>query len=164
MLYVVAILAALAVLAGVGAKGYLLGREAREPEIVEMRLVLAAAERAAAEAEAKGKKAAAAALASYRAKASVIRVEAENTPQIVEVIRRETPADCVLPPAYRRLWDGESGSGEAADTARTDGTPVAVADAAQTAAEARRRFEDNSAKLEALQQLVREHGNNKQQD
>ena len=73
----------------------------------------------------------------------------------MEVIRRES-ANCELPGAYRELWDGppRAGSGEAEPPARVNAAPVPVADAAEAAAEAKRRFQENEARLIALQNYV----------
>ena len=161
--YVVGVFLALAIVAGAGVKGYLYGRESREDEVVELRAGMESARRFAEEARERGEAAAKRAKAQYEAKAKTIRIEAENTTKLVEVIRRETPGDCVLPPAFSRLWDGP-GVGEAADSSGVDGPSVALAEVAESAAEARRRFELNAAKLEALQKLLQESGgdNNKQ--
>ena len=126
--YVVAGLIALAVIAGAGVKGYFLGREAREPEIVEMRLAIATAEAAAADAAIRGKAAAARAQAQYAAKAKVIRVEAENTRPIVEVIRRES-VDCVVPPAFVGLWNGDAVDSAPGSAPGVNAAATGVADA-----------------------------------
>ena len=124
--YVVAGLLALAAIAGAGVKGYFMGREAREPEIVELRTTIATAEAQALDAKLRGEAAAKRAKASYEAKAKIIRIEAEQSPRIVEVIRRES-ADCVVPPSFTGLWNGDAASSEAGSAPGVNGTAPGVA-------------------------------------
>ena len=65
-----------------------------------------------------------------------------------------------LPASYRRLWDAGYESGLRVGTATAaagldDASRVAVADAAAAAREARERFEENAARLTALQDYIR---------
>ena len=115
-----------ALVAGAGFKGYLYGRESRESEVISLQTAIASAEAVARDAEERGKRAAAKAKADYAAKAKVIRIEAENTGPIIEVIRRES-ADCVVPPSFVGLWNGAPTGSEVGHTGRADAAAPAVA-------------------------------------
>ena len=149
------------VLAGAGGfwKGWLVGRESREGEVIELRAQIGAAEAAANAAKeaanAAGKRAAQRVVERIR----VVEAEAAQTPQIIERVVRETPADCRLPPAFRSLWDGPS-----SETLlyRPSGADVSAADLAEATVEARKRFAENAARLESLQQYVKELSGNNQ--
>ncbi len=138
------------------AVGYSKGAASRNPEIVELQAAIEASKRIAAEWEATAAANAAKVVTVFKDRVKVIKEREPAEVQLIEVIRAETPDSCLLPPAYRELWDGRTPSdrANAEGAPGTAGAPVAVADAAETAAEARRRFELNSAKLEALQALV----------
>ena len=153
----VAGLMALAAVTGAYFKGRTAGAESREPEIVALKLDAERGRLAAVAAQTQANEAAAQVRIEYRDRVKTIVQEGETRTELVEVIRRETQPnpDCVLPPAYRELWDGSrAGSGEAESPARANVAPVSLADAAQAAAEAKRRFHENEAKLIALQSYV----------
>lgn len=155
--YGLAIVVALGAAAGVYFKGFANGSASRNGEIVDLRTAISRSESAAKEANDRAEKASAQVQVEYRDRIKVVTKEAETRTELVEVIKRETDPNCVLPPAYRELWDGPAkpaGSPKAQDSARTPPAPVAVADAAAAAAEAKRRFEENAAKLEALQNYL----------
>ena len=151
-------LSAIMVVGAVGVsyfKGYSSGTKSRETEIVALRVSIESAKAQAAEAEERAKQASARVVTEYRDRIVKVEKEAEVRTELVEVIRRES-ANCELPGAYRELWDGPSGAGgdPAKPSARVNAAPVPVADAAEAAAEAKRRFEANEAKLIALQNYI----------
>lgn len=155
----VGILVALAALGGSYWKGRVAGAESRQPEITALQLDAERQRLAAAAAEQKATEAAAKVRTVYRDRIVEVVKEAETAKELVEEVKRESAAnpDCVLPPAYRELWDGPpkpADSPAAKDSARVNAAPVALADAAATAAEAKRRFQENEAKLIALQNYL----------
>ena len=140
----------IALVAGAGFKGYLYGRESRESEVISLQTAIASAEAVARDAEERGKRAAAKAKADYAAKAKVIRIEAENR-GLVETIRKEP--GCDLSPSWRVLHDTAAGHPADASSAGTVGSALA----AETVSENYRIARETAAKLEALQNLVREY-------
>jgi hypothetical protein len=154
--YVVAGLVVAGAIGGSYFKGRKAGAESREPEIVALKLDAERSRLAAAAAQNAANEAAEKVRIVYRDRIVKVEAEAEVRTELVEVIRREANPNCVLPPAYRELWDGpiNAGSGEAQPAERANVAPVALADAAEAAAEAKRRFEANEAKLIALQNYV----------
>lgn len=153
--YVVAGIVALAALGGSYWKGRIAGAESRQPEITSLEQAAERQRLAALAAEQKATEAANRVRVEYRTRVETIVKEAEAAPALVEVIRRESDPNCVLPPAYRVLWDGPGPDSPAAkDSARVNAAPVPLADAAATAAEAKRRFQENEAKLVALQSYL----------
>lgn len=137
-------------------KGYRGGAKSRDAEIVALKLDSERQRLAALAAEERANEAAQKVRVEYRTKVETIIQEAEAAEKIVEVIKREADPNCVLPPAYRELWNGPDNSGGAKDkpAPRVDAAPVALADAAAAAAEAKARFEQNAARLEALQNYI----------
>lgn len=155
--YVVGLAFSLAVVGGAYWKGRIAGAESRQPEITALEQAAERSRLAALAAETKANEAAAKVRVEYRTRVETIVKEAEAAPALVEVIRRESDPNCVLPPAYRELWDGPpkpADSAAAKDSARVNAAPVPLADAAATAAEAKRRFAENEAKLIALQNYL----------
>ncbi len=151
-------LSALMVVGAVGLsyfKGHTAGAESREPEIVALHVAIEQAKAQAAEAEERAKQASARVVTEYRDRIVKVEKEAEVRTELVEVIRREA-VNCELPGAYRELWDGppSAGSDPAKPAPRVNAAPVPVADAAEAAAEAKRRFEENAARLAALQNYI----------
>ena len=139
---------------GAGAIGYSKGSASRNGEIAELSAAIQTAQALAAEADERANAVSERVVIEYRDRVKVIKEKEPGEIQLIEVIRRD--ATCDLPPAYRVLWDGApSGGAEAQPPGGVDGAPVAVADAAETAAEARRRFEINAARLAALQEIIR---------
>ena len=154
--YVVGAIMVAGISASLYFKGYSSGSASRNSEIVELRAKIESAQISAINAEQRADEAAAQVKIEYRERIKTVIRESESAPKLIEVIRRETPSDCHLPPAYRELWDGPDPN-RAADkgSAGTDGAPVALADAAQAAAEARKRFRANEEQLIALQNYLR---------
>jgi hypothetical protein len=155
--YVVAAIIALGAFGGTYLKGRWDGAASRNPEIVQYQVAIAQHERIALEAQERANKASASVVVKWRERVKTIEVEKEAAPRLIEVIRDKTPADCVLPAEYRRLWNGSKNAPDgtaAQDSARANDAPVAVADAARAAAEARQAFEVNKAKLEAIQSYL----------
>ena len=154
----IAVIIAIA-LAFAGSFGYRKGVDSRTPEIARLTAAIETSKQLAADAESRAKIAGERISVKYRDRVKVIteRVPAET--RLVEVIRRETNPDCTLSGSYRQLWDGTAPAGDtpAGNPSGTIAAPVAVAEAAATAAEARRRFEQNAAQLTAIQDLI---GNN----
>lgn len=137
-------------------KGYGNGKKARDPEIVELKLELEGSRLAALAAEKRAEEAAQNVRIEYRTRTETIVKEAEARTELVEVIRREANPNCELPGAYRELWDGPPSPRSAEDkpSPRVNAAPVPLADAAEAAAEAKRRFHENEAKLIALQNYL----------
>lgn len=148
----------LAIVVGVYFKGRADGSESRNHEIAAYQASIAASKAAAEEALEKAAKTAATVVTEFRDRVKVIKEREPAEIQLVEVIRAQTPDSCLLPPAWRELWDGTdsraSGGPQAENPGGTDAAPVGVAEAAATAAEARRRFEQNKAQLESIQRII----------
>lgn len=139
---------------GAGAIGYTKGSASRNSEIAKYQAAIKASEKLAQEADERAAKVSATVVTEYRDRVKVIR---EYQPaQIIERVVREADPSCVLPPSYRELWDGTTapGSSTAESPARVDGPPVTVAELAAGTAEAKRRFAENSARLESLQAII----------
>lgn len=153
--YVVGAIVAVGISAGLYFKGYASGSASRNEEIIELQAKIEKARIAAVNAELRADEAAAQVKIEYRERVKIVERESQSAPQLIEVIRRETPSDCFLPPAYRELWDGPDQHRAAGkDSAGVDGAPVSLADAAAAAAEAKKRFRANEEKLIALQSLL----------
>lgn len=154
-LYGLAFALFLASLLGAGSVGFVKGASSRNGEIANLKAAIAIHERIALDANSKAEKAAGAIRIVYRDRTREIVKEAEAQVKLVEVIRREIDPNCSLPPAFRVLWDGSAAPGSAA-VEDPPGTSVPLGDLAETAAEARKRFEGNKAKLDSLQRLLKE--------
>jgi len=141
----------------VGAVAYSKGSASRNPEISELQAAIKASEVLAAEASDRAAKASARVVTVYKDRIKTIREVTPGEIQVVERVIREADPSCVLPPSFERLWDGKpaSGGAEAGSSSGVDGAPVTVAELAEGVAEAKRRFDENAARLEALQELVR---------
>ena len=143
-----------------GITSYHKGRDSRTPEIASYQAAIKASEVLAREAEERASKAAAREVIVYRDKIKVIEKRIPGEVQLIETIRETS--NCPVPAEFVQLWNGEP----AADGANpqgsggTDAAPLTLAEVAETAAEARRRFEVNAARLEAIQNLVRSQSGN----
>jgi hypothetical protein len=150
--YALAIAIVFAAVVGAGAVGYAKGSASRNDEIAGYQAAISTAEARAKDYKAASDAAANSARVVYRDRVTTIVQEAQAAERIVEVVKREVDPNCTLPASFRELWDGKpSGSGEAQPAS---GANVPLADLAETAAEARKRFEENRAKLDALQSYI----------
>ena len=140
-----------------GVVGYTKGSASRNTEIAQYQAAIETSYALAKAAEERNAKVVERVVTVYKDRVKTITERAPAEIQLIEVIKRETPDTCLLPPAYRELWDGKpaEGSSTAQGSSGANGAPVTVADAAATAAEARKRFELNAAKLAALQEIIR---------
>lgn len=136
--------------------GYESGKRSRDSEVTALQLEAERQRLAAITAEAHAEEAGRQVSIQYRDRIVTVVKEAEAAKELVEVIRREANPNCELPGAYRELWDGPAKPGGAEDkpAPRVNAAPVALADAAEAAAEAKRRFHENEAKLIALQNYL----------
>ena len=150
-----ALVAALCFISGV--IGYSKGSLSRNAEVAEYQAAIKASEILVKEADERAQAVSERVVIQYRDRVRTIAERVPGEIQLIEVIKRETPDTCLLPPAYRELWDGKpaEGSSTAQGSGGANGAPVTVADAAETGAEARKRFELNAAKLAALQEIIR---------
>lgn len=135
--------------------GYGKGSASRNPEIVALSAAIEASEIAAREATDRAEKAAARVVVEYRDRVKVIEKRVPGEIQLIETIRETS--NCPVPDALVELWNGEPSPGGAAVNGApgVDGTPITLAEVAEAAAEARRRFDKNAAKLESIQRLIR---------
>lgn len=139
----------------IGSAYYAKGSASRNSEIAEYQAAIAISEKLAREAEARAKEVAARVVVEYRDRVKVIREPVPGETQLIEVIR-ETPGLCAAPPAVRLLHDSAaSGSALPDDPARTDAAPVPIETLAQTVVDNYRIARENAARLEALQEIVR---------
>lgn len=147
------ILAAIVLVVGIGS--YYKGRESRSDEIAELTAAIETSRKLAEDAEARANAASARVVVEYRDRVKTITERLPGEIQLVEVIR-ETPGLCPLPPIWRRVWDGGAAPDRADVEAASgiDGAPVPVADAAAAVIEARKRFDENAARLTALQDWI----------
>ncbi len=137
-----------------GVTAYHKGRDSRSDEVASYQAAIKASEIVAKEAADRADKAAAREVIVYRDKIRVIR-EAAPPPQIIEVIKNETPVGCVAPGAFRVLHDSAaSGSPIPEGAAGTDAAAVEIEAIARTIAENYRIANENAARLEALQAII----------
>lgn len=148
-----ALFVAWSIFLGVGS--YYKGRDSRTPEIAEYQAAIKASEKLAQEAEDRAAKTAAQVVTKYVDRVKVIREKVPGEIQLIETIRESS--NCPVPVEFVRLWDGTASPDSKApqDSGGVDGAPVTLAEVAEAAAEARRRFEINSARLEALQEIIK---------
>jgi hypothetical protein len=146
--YVVGAIVALAALIGAHEVGHARGLKVGRAEL--------AAYQAQAEAESEKLRARAAKVETkvviqYRDRVQKIRVpETVEVVREIEVIRQ---SGCVLPPEFRLLHDGATGSSsEATGGANDSAAPVDCATAIEVIRENYRRARENAAQLEALQE------------
>lgn len=140
---------------GLGVISYYKGRDSRSDEVAEYQAAIKASEALAAEAAERADKAAARVVVEYRDRVKVIEKRVPGEIQLIETIRETS--NCPVPDALVELWNGEPSPGGAAVNGApgVDGTPITLAEVAEAAAEARRRFDKNAAKLESIQRLIR---------
>ena len=145
----------LAAVVGAFSVGYGKGSASRNSEIAEYQAAIEVSKRLAADAERKASEASARVVVEYRDRVKVIEKRVPGEIQLIETIRES--ANCPVPPELVQLWNGgASPDGQDAQGASgVNGAPVTLAEVAEVAAEARRRFEVNAARLEALQSLVK---------
>ena len=146
-LFVVSVISAFGV-------GYGNGSASRNPEIAEYQAAIEVSKRLAADAERKAAEASARVVVEYRDRIKVIEKRIPGEVQLIETIRETS--NCPVPAEFVQLWNGGSSpdSQDAQGASGVNGAPVTLAEVAEAAAEARRRFEVNAARLEALQSLV----------
>lgn len=137
-----------------GVTAYHKGRDSRGDEVASYQAAIKASEIVAKEAADRADKAAAREVIVYRDKIKVIEKRIPGEVQLIETIRETS--NCPVPPEFVSLWNGEPapGSSEAQPASGANGTPFTLAEVAEAAAEARRRFEKNAAKVEALQAII----------
>lgn len=143
--------------------GYGKGSASRNSEIAEYQAAIKASEIVAKEAADRADKATAREVIVYRDKVKVIEKRIPGEVQLIETIRETS--NCPVPVELIQLWNGEPapGSGEAQPASGVDGAAFTLAEVAEAAAEAKRRFEVNAAKLESLQSLIRSQSGNDHQ-
>ena len=146
-----------------GITSYHKGRDSRTPEIAQYQAAIKASEVIAREATDRAEKASAREVIVYRDKIKVIEKRIPGEVQLIETIRETS--NCPIPVEFVGLWNGEPapGSGEAQPASGVDGAAFTLAEVAEAAAEAKRRFEVNAAKLESLQSLIRSQSGNDHQ-
>lgn len=155
-LYAVAFAVFIASVVGAFSVGYGKGSASRNGEITSLSAAIETSKRLAQDAEERASKASAQVVTVYKDRVKTIREVTPGEIQIVERVIREAGV-CELPPSFRVLWSGPASGGATPENpAGVDGAPVTVADLASGVIEARKRYEENAAKLEALQKLVRE--------
>lgn len=139
-----------------GAIGYVKGSASRNDEIAELQGAIRAAEVLAKDAEERAESASARVVVEYRDRVKTITERLPGEIQLVEVIRNDASL-CPLSGAFRVLWDGGSApnGADAQAPGGVDAAPVPVADLAETVSEARKRFDENAARLAALQEIIR---------
>ena len=144
----------LAAVVGAFSVGYGKGSASRNSEIAEYQAAIEVSKRLAADAERKASEASARVVVEYRGRVRVIEKRVPGEIQLIETIRETS--NCPVPSELVQLWNGgASPDGQDAQGASgVNGAPVTLAEVAEVAAEARRRFEVNAARLEALQSLV----------
>ena len=145
----------LAAVVGAFSIGYGKGSASRNGEIAEYQAAIEVSKRLAADAERKASEASARVVVEYRDRVRVIEKRVPGEIQLIETIRES--ANCPVPPELVQLWNGGSSpdSQDAQGSSGVNAAPVTLAEVAEAAAEARRRFEVNAARLEALQSLVK---------
>lgn len=138
-----------------GAAGYVKGSASRNDEIAELQGAIRAAEIAAKDAAIRAENASARVVVEYRDRVKTITERLPGEIQLVEIIRKDTSL-CPLPGAFRELWNGGSAphGADAQAASGVDAAPVPVADLAETVIEARKRFDENAARLNALQDWI----------
>lgn len=144
----------LAAVVGAFSIGFGKGSASRNGEIAEYQAAIEVSKRLAADAERKASEASGRVVVEYRDRVKVIEKRVPGEIQLIETIRES--ANCPVPPELVQLWNGGSSpdSQDAQGASGVNGAPVTLAEVAEAAAEARRRFEVNAARLEALQSLV----------
>ena len=145
----------LASVVGAFSVGFGKGSASRNGEIASLTAAIEVSKRLAADAERKANEASARVVVEYRDRVKVIEKRVPGEIQLIETIR-ET-ANCPVPPELVQLWNGGTSPDgkDAQGSSGADAAPVTLAEVAEAAAEAKRRFEVNAARLEALQELVR---------
>ena len=142
---------------GLGA--YYKGRDSRADEVAQYQAAIDRANSEAREAELRASKASARVVTEYRDRIKVIREQAPSRIELVEVVKREVDSDCMLPPSFIRLWDGEpSSSAPGENPERVDGASRSLADLPEQIRKAREAHEINSARLSAWQSLATQNG------
>ena len=137
-----------------GITSYHKGRDSRTPEVAEYQAAIKASEVLAREATDRAEKATARVVTEYRDRVKVIREVTPGEIQLVEVVKQST---CELPNAWRVLHDSAASGGGAAES---PGGTVSPADAIETVTDNYRIARENSARLEALQTLIRSQSGN----
>ena len=137
-----------------GTTAYYKGRDSRSNEVAEYQAAIKASERIAAEADRKAAETSAKVVTVYQDRVKVIEKRVPGEIQLIETIRETS--NCPVPDALVELWNGGASPDgkDAQGSSGVDAAPVTLAEVAEAAAEARRRFEVNAARLEALQSLV----------
>lgn len=148
--YVSALVVFIISVIGAGAIGYTKGSASRNSEIAEYQAAIKTSENLAREAEERAAKVSATVVTEYRDRVKVIREVTPGEIQLVEVVKQST---CELPNAWRVLHDTAASGGSPAESPA--GT-VSPADAIETVTENYRIARENSARLEALQTIIRE--------
>ena len=145
----------LAAVVGAFSIGYGKGSASRNGEIAEYQAAIEVSKRLAADAERKAAEASARVVVEYRDRVKVIEKRVPGEIQLIETIRES--ANCPVPPELVQLWNGGASpdSQDAQGSSGVNGAPVTLAEVAEAAAEAKRRFEVNAARLEALQEVVK---------
>ena len=144
----------LAAVVGSFSIGFGKGSASRNSEIAEYQAAIKASERIAAEADRKAAETSAKVVTVYQDRVKVIEKRVPGEIQLIETIRETS--NCPVPDALVELWNGGTtpDGQDAKGSGGVDGAPVTLAEVAEAAAEAKRRFEVNAARLEALQSLV----------
>lgn len=157
--YVVVLVLGAGALAAAGWQGYKVGRDSGAADLAEaredagrLRLAIQRTREEADRVRAEAEKAGDRVRVEYRDRIKVIREKAPP-PEIIERVMVEA-ADCpFVPPSLVCIWNGTAADGACPESPA--GAAVTVAELAEAAAEARRRFLENQAQLDAFQQWAR---------
>lgn len=142
-----------------GWKGYQWGRDSAAAELAEsrretdsLRLAIDRSREEADRFRSEAEKAGDRIRIEYRDRIKVIREEAPA--KIIERVVRESGNCPSLPSSFACLWNGTAAS-DGSCPEGSAGATVTVAQLAEATAEARRRFLENQAQLDAFQQWAR---------
>ena len=154
-LYAPALVVFIISIVGAFSVGYSKGSSSRNPEIAEYQAAIKVSQKLADEAEARFAAKATEVVTVYKDKVKTIREVTPGEIQVIERVVREAGV-CELPPSFRSLWDGRTAPNgqDIKDSSGVNAAPVTVADLAAGVTEARKRYQETAARLEALQGLV----------
>ena len=139
-------------LAGAFWKGYTVGVDRNAAEITSLRVALDTSRAEADRAEERARETAGRVQTVYRDRIKTVR-EAAPPPEVIERVIVEAKDCPAIPAAYVSMWNDTPADSPAPDN--SPGTAATWGDLAEATAEAKRRFEENRARLDALQELVK---------
>ena len=133
-------------------KGYTVGVERNASEVTDLRVALNTSRAEADRAEERARETAGRVQTVYRDRIKTVR-EAAPPPEVIERVIVEAKDCPAIPAAYISLWN-DTPAGSPALT-NPPGANATWGDLAEATVEAKRRFEENRARLDALQELVK---------